>query len=250
MGKDFGWQKSGSGSGNCDYSAQGYSETLGKNVDVNDCTEAFNELFDIQDQSPLVSLSVSPAAYLREFGDTIASVDLTANTTKRTNPITSVIFRRNGIIIEDVASPNPNGGTEAYTDNNPVSSDTTYNVTVSDGTLSDSKSIAYRFVYPFYWGVGAKNLTPAQIQALTKRIEQKSNKTVTTSPNNEVYYFAYPASYGQLTSILDPNNFETIGDYTLRTENFTMLDGSTVQYYVYEFNNLTSQNNFTIQYIF
>ena len=114
----FGWQSGGSGvSGGCDYQAHGYSETLGQIVDINSCIEAFDTLLNIQDQSPLVNLSVNPSAYLREFGDNISSILLTANTTKRTNPIISVLFKRNGITIYDVPTPLANGGIETYTDN-------------------------------------------------------------------------------------------------------------------------------------
>lgn len=227
------------------YEAQGYSMTLGKEVNVTSTTEALNTLFDIQAQSPLVSMVTSPANALREFGDTVASVTLSAYTTKRTNPISSVIFKRNGTTINVVATPLADGGTEVFTDDTEVSGNTTFSVDVSDGSLSVSASRAFTFVYPFYWGVGAQNLTASQVQSLTKAVQTKGTKTVSTSPDSEVYYFAYPAAYGSLSSILDPNGFETIDGYTKRTEVFTMLDGSAQSYFVYEFNSLTSQTDFT-----
>ena len=231
--------------GSVAYSASGYSETLKKNVTVASTTEALDTLFNIQSQSPLVSLNTHPVHGLREFGDNIAAVTLSAYTTKRTNPITSVNFKRNNNTINIVSVPLANGGTEVYNDNVEVSENTTYLVTVSDGFKSATASRTFSFVYPFYYGVGAKNLTTEQVQALTKVVETKGNKSVTTSPNSEVYYFAYPANYGSLNSILDPNGFETIGGYTKRTENMTMLDGSTQSYFIYEFNSLTSQTDFT-----
>ena len=241
---------SGGGSGSCTYTASGYSVTLNKIVNVTNCTNALDTLFDIQAQSPLVTLVTAPSTVLREFGNDVASVTLTANTTMRTNPITSVIFRRNGTIIHTVPSPNASGGSEVYLENNVVNSNTTFQAVVSDGTLSNSSSRTFNFVYPFYWGVGAPALTSAQVQALTKAIETSGDKVVTTSPTNEVYYFAYPASYGDLTSVLDTNGFETLGAYTKRTENMTMLDASTQSYFIYEFNSLTTQTNFTNTYKF
>jgi len=232
------------------YEAQGYSVTLGKDVNVTNTTEALDTLFNIQAQAPLVSMVTSPANGLREYGDNVSGVTLSAYTTKKTNPITSVTFKRNGTTINIVSTPLADGGTEVYADNSEVNDNTTYSVTVSDGSLSATASRAFTFVYPFYWGVGAPSLTSVQVQALTKAIETKGTKTVTTSPNSEVYYFAYPASYGSLTSILDQNGFETIDGYTQRTENFNMLDGSVQSYYVYEFNSLTSQTDFTNTYKF
>lgn len=232
------------------YEAKGYSETLGKDVDVKSTTEALDVLFNIQDQPPVVSLSVSPASGLREYGDTVSGVTLSAYTTKKTNPITSVSFRRNGTTINIVSTPLANGGTEVYTDNTEVNDNTTFSVIVSDGNLSATASRVFSFVYPFYWGVGAKSLTPQQIQSLTKSITTKNNKTVTTSPVNQVYYFAYPSVYGDLSSILDQNGFETIDGYTKRIENFTMLDNTIQEYFVYEFNSLTTQTDFTNTYKF
>lgn len=107
---------------------------------------------------------------------------------------------------------------------------------------------------PYYYGVGIQGLTVAQIQALTKQVVNKSNKDYVFNPTNEVYYFAYPKSYGLLTSILDTNNFETIADWTVTTKSFTNnspdYEGTTMDYYVYEFNNPTTQTNFTNHFIY
>ena len=198
--------------------------------------------------APSVNLSVTPTNSLREYGDNITSVDLSANTTKNTNDITSVEFFRDGSSIHVVSSPSASGGTETYTDSTGVSSNTTYRVDVSDGTQTVSDSESYNFVYPYYHGTGAPGLTPSEVQNLTKLIESKSNKVVYESPSSEVYYFAYPASYGSLSSILDSNGFEIIGDFTETDETFSMLDGTDQTYKVYEFNNLTTQTDFKITY--
>jgi len=126
------------------------------------------------------------------------------------------------------------------------------------GTNSQAGTFTRNFnVYwysPFYYGSGAQALTTTQIQALTKQVVSKSNKTYTFNPTVEVFYFAYPASYGVLTSILDPNGFETISDWTLRVENFNNnspdYEGITVSYNIYEFNSLTTQVNFNNTFIF
>lgn len=107
---------------------------------------------------------------------------------------------------------------------------------------------------PFYYGVGAPDLTVAQVQALTKSVSGFGDKAYQFSPVSQVYYFAFPAAYGELISILDTNGFETIADWTLRTEDFTNnptnYNGITVAYYVYEFNNLTTQTNFWNRFYF
>lgn len=199
-------------------------------------------------QSPLVSLSTVPNSNLREFGDDVISVLLTANTTERTYPITDITFKRGGVTLQS-------GLLTTYNEPNDVVTNTTFSVEVDDGSgepgVPTISNQSFNFVYPFYWGVGAPGLTMTQIAALTKSISTKSTKAVTTSPNSEVYYFAYPASYGPLSDILDDNAFSTISDYTYRqSESFTGLDGTPQDYDVYEFQILTFQTDFTNTYVF
>ena len=107
---------------------------------------------------------------------------------------------------------------------------------------------------PFSYGSGAAGLTVAQLQALTKQVTSQSTNIYTFKPSTEGMYIAYPATYGTLSSILDPNGFETIADWTLRVESFTNnspdYEGATVSYNVYEFDNLTTQTDFEITFIF
>lgn len=108
-----------------------------------------------------------------------------------------------------------------------------------------SQGITHTFVYPFYYGVGAQGLTGAQVGALAKIIQTQQNTTRAFAPVNQVYYFAYPAAYPNLTSIKDGNGFNITADWTLHNPVvITGLDGSPQNYKVYEFNNLnsTSQN--------
>ena len=123
-------------------------------------------------------------------------------------------------------------------------------------TQSDvfNRTFTVRWYSPFYYGVGDPSLSVSAIQQLTKQVVGKSDKTYTFNPSTQVMYFAYPASYGDLTSILDPNNFEIIGDFTKRQETFTTnspyYEGDSVLYNVYEFNNLTTQSNFNVTFKF
>ena len=107
---------------------------------------------------------------------------------------------------------------------------------------------------PFYYGEGSASLSVASIQGLTKSVSSRSSKTYTFNPTSEVMYIAYPASYGSLSSIIDPNGFETIADWTLRvvsfTNNPTSYYGATVSYNVYEFNNLTTQTSYSYTFNF
>lgn len=95
-------------------------------------------------------------------------------------------------------------------------------------TISNGVSITYH--YPTYIGVVANGTTMNEtlIKGLTKSIEWGKSKTSTLSQVNQLIVYAYPKSYGTLTSIKDGNGFEGIGGYTA---SIIAVDGQ--EYYVY-----------------
>lgn len=201
--------------------------------------------------APTISLGTSPSAETLELGTSLSNVTLSALTVEKSSPIVSVVFYNNGTAFYSVPSPPSSGGTSTYTDTTTLTNTTTYTAKVSDSiTTVTSSGVTFTFVYPFYYGVGAQALTGSQVQALTDLPQVKQNTTVTTSPNNQVYYFAYPQAYGLLTSIKDQNGFNVTAGYTQRTATLTMMDSSNQPYYIYEFNNLTTQTNFANTYNF
>lgn len=77
------------------------------------------------------------------------------------------------------------------------------------GTKTGTKT--YEFIFPFYWG--ASNTRTVDLSTLTKDISKKGNKSYDYTTANQYIVFAYDKSYGNLTSILDQNGFETISSY-------------------------------------
>ena len=121
----------------------------------------------------------------------------------------------------------------------------TFTITGSDGTTTATKTTTVSFVYPYYYGVGAAGLSGAQIAALTKSIiASTATLTETFSPTAQVMYFAYPAAYADLTSILDPNGFETIADWTKSTKAIVGLDTTSQNYTCYEFKNVVTVSGY------
>lgn len=213
--------------------------------------KTMQEMFDMllyPYMSPSISLSTNPNGSVREYGNNIGSIVLNANVTKKSNDIVKIEYYKNGSLIHINGMPSSESSTDSYTDSTGINNTTTYIAKVYDDKSSNSSSITHTYVYPYYYGVGLSNLIPTQIKLLTKNIKTKSNTTITTSPNDEVYYFACPKSYGLLSDILDQNGFSIIGDYMIRTEDFICLDGTTQQYYVYEFAYVVNSTDFTISY--
>ncbi len=197
---------------------------------------------------PSLTIGTSPSAGVYETGDSISSIDLSSTTTKGSDDITSFVFNRDGSPIFIDSSPAAGGGVETFTDPTPVTSDTTYQAVVGDGTTSVPASTSFLFRSAYYYGVASPALDiTADGGGLTKLlIDDTATVAKQFSPSTQVYYFAYPDSYAALTSILDTNGFETIDDWTVTTGIVvTNSLGQTNTYRLYEFNNLTTQINFT-----
>lgn len=224
----------------------GWSDRFDEAWDSNGIEDTFEKIIQLVYAAPLITLAGAGSGSLREKGTVVSSVLLTATTSKRSNDIGIVRFYRAGVLINTIDPATAAGAAETYTENTDFSDTLSFQAEVDDvlsggngPTTVQSNIVTYTFVYPYYYGAGAVGLTAAQVAALTKDvISSDSNVNYGfTSSNGDVYYMAYPASYGPLTSILDENGFETFADWTLRTENITGLDGSPVSYRIYEFNN-------------
>jgi hypothetical protein len=77
------------------------------------------------------------------------------------------------------------------------------------------------YVYPFFHGMSETDYSTtgdlSNDGGLTGSIEIKSNKTKSISGTSKYVYFAYPASYGNLTSIKDGSGFEVFSAFNKYT---------------------------------
>ena len=218
--------------------------------------DTLDKLINITYTPPGISLSGS-SNVLREKGTTVSGITLSATVTKQSDPIAIVRFYQ-GVTLLDTQFAGgaiPTGGTSTYgygpsfTDNISFSAQADDNGDTG-GPTTVSSSTTYSFVYPYYSDAGAVGLSAAAVGALTKTIIVSTATVVKTmtATAGQVFYFAYPASYPSLFSILDVNGFETIGDWTLTTANITGLDASAQSYKIYEFNNPVTAGSY--QYTF
>ena len=80
----------------------------------------------------------------------------------------------------------------------------------------------------YYGAVTTAPTDKAGIIALTKNVKNTKAQTATFTLSNQRSCYCYPASFGNLTSIKDANNFEYLSSYTKTT---VAVDG--VEYNVY-----------------
>lgn len=234
------------------YAYDGFSLRFNQGFTSTDLNDTLEKILILGYSAATISLSASPGQSVREKGNTVASVTLTATTTKKSDPIAAVRFYRAGSLVNTVATPTPGGGSEVYTDNTPFADTMSFYAQVDDDgttggpTTVQSNTVTFTYVYPYYYGVGAAGLSGAAIAALTKDIRTNSSSvTASFSPTVQKIYFAYPSAYAALTSILDPNGFEILSSFTVSTKSITGLDATTQSYRVYELTTPTTQSGFS-----
>lgn len=163
-----------------------------------------------------------------------------------------------------------------------VSQDTTYQIKLTVGNNGSTKILTsttvLNFYSPSFYGVGAAGLDETTIKALVdsdpsatgmrKEIWPKSDRNnLLFCPTLQKFYYVYPASYGRLSTIIDPNDFTyfdgsadngddtlpfTNGQFTRRAKvAFTLINEVTSEdYYIYESNDETTQVNFQLDFKF
>lgn len=245
--------------GYVDIAYSGYSDRFDEFFESDGLTDTLDKILKIMYTPPSVILSASGSGTIREKGDAVTASTLVASVTKKSDAIARIKFYLDNVAISGADYNPPSNTGSGNTNHNwtgSFSDNATFKVEVTDdgatgGPNTVNATTSFTFVHPYYHGCGAPARTAAQVAAMTKSIITSNadlNRSFTSS-NGDVYYFAYPTSYGALTSILDENGFETISDWTLRTENITGLDGNPVSYRIYEFNNpvIAGSTNFTFK---
>jgi hypothetical protein len=237
----------------------GFSSRFNENFSALGLRDAIIKILDFGYLAPQVSLNASGNT-LREKGVEVTASTLTASVTKRSNDIARIQFFLNGSPIAgaDFEPPSNTGsGSTPFSWTGSFSDNVTFRVDVTDetsdagGPSTVQASATFNFVYPYYVGAAAPSLSAAGVAGLTKLVINSTaslNRTI-NHDNGDVFYFAYPSSYGVLTSIVDGSNFQTITSWTLRVENITGLDGNPVEYNIYEFNNIQAAGTSVFTFI-
>ena len=173
---------------------------------------------------------------------TITAVSVTV--TKKSEPITKVeLCQGSTVIATKEGDEVKNGGTFTFSGLSVAvpSSSVTLTVKVTDAAgsvVTSGATAGWTFVYPYFYGVcagdkTAATLTEADIEAMTKDIKSKGEKTYTYTTDNQKMVIAYPKAHGVLKKALDPNGFDYLGDYDRAEVSITGLDGTAQTYYVY-----------------
>ena len=190
-----------------------------KNQTFNNAT--LQEMFDMllhPYEKPTMTLGINPAKTIYDkVAETLASITINANVTKKTENIKEVRFYVDNVLVNTDTS-HPNGGLVSYTHTFTSPTNTTFNVKIEcedikGATSKVSANTNVYFVGKSYYGVVEDDgtsfaITESLIKGLSKT-EVKIKKALTYKNINATFgriVYAYPKnlpSGGALTSIKD-----------------------------------------------
>lgn len=190
--------------------------------------------------APVVSaqIKVPGNGGVKEFGDIQNVTSIGVTVTKKSSNITKVeIFDGEESLGSKTGGEVIDGGSFTFAVNRQVSANKSYQAKVTDAAdkVTTANTGAFTFVYPYYWGVidAGATVNEATVKGLAKQIVTKGNKYNKFTATNQRICFAYPKSYGALTSIKDQNNFDVTGTFNRTEVTITGLDKTPQTYYVY-----------------
>lgn len=170
--------------------------------------------------TPTLSLAAkSWVSLINYVGDTVANPQFDVTAVRGSGTFTTVQLLA-GSTLSDTQSMTGTTATLTYTGN--VTTDTTFKAYVEDnGQTINSNTVTIKFVQGSYFGQVADTVTTPTAADITALTKLKNTAKGYTANNISMTYgkllYAYPASYGDLTSIKDANNFEYINSYTKST---------------------------------
>lgn len=210
----------------------------GKRYENADILDIINDLLHPYVAPSNIRLSLNEAGGTFEKGVTKSISSGTVSWTAGSQSITKAEILQGGAAAGEASVSS--GTSVAVTITSPVqvSDNTSFTPRVTDATKATTGSaVSFTFVYPFYHGVieAATTVDETSVKALTKDVSSKGTKTYTydTDGTTKKCVIAYPASYGDLKSVLDPNNFENVDSFIKQTMNITGLDATAQSYNVY-----------------
>jgi hypothetical protein len=116
-----------------------------------------------------------------------------------------------------------------------------FKISVSDGTQSASASTSIEGIYPYFYGFSTlSTMTTAGLSTLSKLIETQGDKTIDISGTGN-YYFIYDSNYPNLNGIFDDVNNLILGTSFSTTPTTSTLSSPTglwasKQFKIYQWN--------------
>jgi len=172
---------------------------------------------------PSIALTLDPSTPVIEIGN-VPNITLNLILTKGRDDVTaSEITSDAGLdaayqIVLDLAALNAGGPSGRAVIDSAVAATTTYTVDIRDGVpIVDVVAETVDFVYPFFSG-SSVGTSITFYSALDKLIETQGDKIISFAATVEYFWFGFPDTYPDLTSILDENGHEVLSAFVKTAE--------------------------------
>jgi hypothetical protein len=129
---------------------------------------------------------------------------------------------------------------------------TEFQVTVGDGTQSNSASVTLTGIYPYFYGFSPQlTMNTIGLSPLTKIVEPMGDKEVDITGSGNLY-FVYPKDYGTLSAIYDELNNNIFGSFSVSDMILSSPTGlwASEEYYVYQWNSVPQIGPPSVNYQF
>jgi hypothetical protein len=207
---------------------------------------------------PTCSLSVLPpysSGYIEVGSTPLIKLGYTIN--KRSLPTLTSIF---SYMIPSSYPPITNAGEISISGTTngvvitPITSATTsFTITVSDGTQSNSSTTTVTGIYPYFYGFSSlTTMTTAGLASLTKLVEPNGNKNVDIVGNGNLY-FIYDSNYPVLSAIYNEFGNTISGSFsspTILTLSSPTGLWASKQFRIYQYNGVPQIGPPSINYQF
>ncbi len=230
-----------------------FSSVTGVNLGTTDLTTTMEALL-YPSQVPTSSLTatysaVTASGFDLELMSAGAALAVTLNWTGGRQASTATLSTINvggtNQSFSQPAAPGSVSGTKSTTVTRNTNTSFTNLVTTSDSKTASS-GVAFNFYPKRYWGYSTTSppssgtiITAAGGSGELTTSKSKSTFSIVVSGSNKYVYYAYPSSYGALTSIII-SGIESIGAFTSSTVSVTNASGYVQNYIVYVSNNIFS----------
>ena len=192
--------------------------------------------------NPKATVSYSISSTILETGSSSTVVVSVSGITKGTSDVSKIqLYNGNTLLQEKTYSTS----TSSYVfDGVAINSNTTFNIRVVD---TQNKYTAYSRTYTFVSATyyGTSDTAPTGVTGLTKVLRTKATFENKFTCDNKHVVYMYPASFGDLRSILDGNGFENLTDFTKTT-----ITIGSVSYNAYYTTGKKTLNSFTYKFIY
>ena len=192
-------------------------------------------------------------------GSSIAFSDPTVSSNTTSGTLNSYTITSSGTHSWTVSGTNAIS-TTTYEDNKGGTDTVAEIETEKADTTPDDITLSKNAYYPLFYGMATESYDDGDGDFysfytdgyLTKEIANTGNRDVTLNGTDQYIYFAYPSSFGDLSSILDGNSFGVLSSFEKITNDVTStgLDSNyTEEYNIYK-SSITSVSGQTFKFSF